>query len=144
EPPHRDPAAQGQAMSAALRLAPFLLGLAAALAGEASAQEQKSPYELVRTLRSVHDQVVQGSSSAHSFQRDLLARIARELATVDNAAWQEPRNGRAVIVYVLSGGDPRVLRNLLPLAPLPGIDDKLLKGTLAYGEGRNVEALELL
>lgn len=131
-------------MRAGGRIVILWLVLAATCASASAAEGEKEPYELVRTLRSVHDQIVQGSASAHAFQRTLLAHIAEHMVRMDRAVWQEPRNVRAALVYVLSGGDPRVLKYLLTLGPLPGVEERLLKGTIAYGEGRNGEAAELL
>ncbi len=120
----------------------FSLTLLAALAWGEEAPQQ--PYTLVRSLRRLQDQAALGSKDAHALQRTLMAQIAQKIRQARPEAWREPRNMRAVIVYVLSGGDPGVLRGLLKAGALAGVDENLLKGTLAYGEGRNAEAAQFL
>jgi chemotaxis protein MotC len=96
----------------------------------------------VRTLRLAQDRAAQGGGSQS--HRTLLAETAEQLARARDSAWKEPRNARAAVAFVLSGGDPRLLRRLLALGPLPGMDAKLVQGVLAYAEGRHAEALELM
>ena len=62
----------------------------------------------------------------------------------DPSVWGDPTNVRAVVMYVLSGGEPRVLKGLFGRRSLPGVDEKLLNGALAYSEGRDADAAELL
>lgn len=135
-------------MSAALRLASPLLALCVAsglAASAALAQEApREPVELVRSLQALQDTIAQGSSSAHLSQRSQLAHIAEQLAQAGPEVWKEPRNARAAVAFVLSGGDVRVLRKLSAMGALSAVDEKLAKGALAYGEGRNAEAAEHL
>ena len=58
--------------------------------------------------------------------------------------WKDPRNARAAVVFVLSGGSARVLQKLMRSGASADINEKLIKGALAYGEGRHDEAAELL
>jgi chemotaxis protein MotC len=109
------------------------------LAEEAPARE---PAELVRALRIAQDRIAQGEGAQS--QRALLVETAEQLAKARESAWKEPRNARAAVAFVLSGGDPRVLRRVLALGPLAGMDVKLVQGVLAYAEGRQAEALDLL
>jgi chemotaxis protein MotC len=125
-----------------LLLALPLLAIAAASAhGQDSARE---PAELVRSLRALQDQVVYGNAGAHAAQKALLGEIADRLAQAGPEVWQQPRNARAAVAFVLSGGDPRILKKLLGLGALPGMDDNLVRGALAYAEGRSAEAARLL
>lgn len=104
----------------------------------------RQPLELVRSLRSLQDQSAHGNVTAYVSQRTLLAQMAHDLAAADAAVWRDPRNVRAAIAFALSGGDPRAVKTVLSGAAIPGIDDRLMKGALAFGEGRNAEALDLL
>lgn len=131
-------------MSPALRLALPLLVLVAT-AGPAHSQDApREPVDLVRSLHMLQDEIAQGSASAHLAQRTQLAQIAEQLALAGPEVWKEPRNARAAVAFVLSGGDVRLLRRLSALGALSGMDEKLVKGALAYGEGRNAEAAEHL
>jgi chemotaxis protein MotC len=131
-------------MSRCLHVA-LAFGIALSAVIPAAAQEKaKEPYELVRDLGALQDQTVRGDAAAHSQQRKLTVEIAERMASFDAAVWRDPRNVRAIVTYVLSGGEPRVLKSLFAQKALPGVDEKLLNGALAYAEGRNTDALELL
>ncbi len=127
-----------------LRLAILLVSLAIWVAPANGQDAPREPADLVRSLRTLQDQVAYGSASAHATQKALLAQIAAELAQAKPEVWQQPRNARAAIAFVLSGGDPRILKKLLGLGALPGMDENLARGALAYGEGRSDEAAKLL
>ena len=126
--------------SAALGLGLLLAGVMAAHAEE----RPREPFELVRSLRVVQDEIAKGSSEAHIAQRRLMTSISDDLATVAADRWNEPRNVRAAILFVLSGGDPRILRSVLGLDRQPAAAETLMRGALAYAEGRSGEASEHL
>lgn len=129
-----------------IRLAPLLLAATLALGPvlPAAAAEPNAPFELVRTLQALQDQIAQGSIAAHSAQRTLLSHIDAHFLAAPAEVWQAERNARAAIVYVLSGGQPATVKRLLELQPPPKVDERLLRGALAYVEGREVEARRLL
>jgi chemotaxis protein MotC len=111
----------------------------------AEAQEGKGqPYELVRALQSLQDKVVRGNAQAHSEQRVLLAQIAEQFERLPAEGWREPRNARAAVVFVLSGGSARVLSRVAQSEAGKGMNAKLLLGTLAFGEGHLDQAAEML
>ncbi len=97
--------------------------------------QYEEPYKLIRTLEFVQDRITTGSREAHVYQRQLIAEIARKFGLVPDDAWKNPKNSDAAIIFALSGGSPKVLEKLLSLSPLPCVDDKLLKGLLAYSQG---------
>jgi chemotaxis protein MotC len=131
-----------------VRLAAKLSGAAigaALAAGAAYGQDGKGePFELVRSLQSLQDQVVKGSARAHAEQRVLLERIAEQFELLSSERWQDPKNVRAAVVFVLSGGGAHVLQKPTSSDGGRTIDPKLLKGSLAYAEGRVEEAAEML
>lgn len=102
------------------------------------------PYELIRSLQSLQEQIAHGNSHAMVAQRSLLARMDADFVAQPAEAWQDPRNARAAVIHLLSGGHPRVMRHLLSLDPAPLIDRNLLEASLAYVEGREEEMLERL
>ena len=129
------------------RPARSLIGAVLLLAGATAARAEepaREPFELVRSLHVLQDRIVRGSAEAHGAQRQVMADISVDLAAIEPRHWQEPRNVRAAVLYVLSGGDPRVLRKLLGLGRLPGETDRLVRGALAYAEGRSSDAAEHL
>ncbi len=128
-----------------IRVASF--GLMAFLAGGMASYADgrtREPFELVRSLNALQDEIARGSSAAHAAQQTLMASISAELARVEPERWKDPRNQRAAVLYVLSGGDPRILRQLLGLGHQPGQNEDMAKGALAYAEGRNAEAAKHL
>ena len=130
-------------MTTPMRFASGMLALVMACAC-AQAEEARAPSELIRELKASQDRITQGDTNAHLAQRTLLARIAEQLAAANPDVWKEPRNARAALAFVLSGGKPAVLKKLAENGALSAIDDKLVRGVLAYAEGRDADALELL
>ncbi|TDT88904.1 chemotaxis protein MotC [Azorhizobium sp. AG788] len=98
------------------------------------------PYEQVRRLQRLQDRIATGDTAALQAQRALIAEIEDAFHKADPKVWQDPRNARAAVVFFLSGGSPKELRNLLSLKPAPAIDERLLQGALAYVEGRPEDA----
>ncbi|MGP8233427.1 MAG: chemotaxis protein MotC [Methylovirgula sp.] len=121
------------AMSA-LTIAPF----------GASAAASKPPYQLVRSLHALQDQIVLGNSAARAAIPGLSAELAARLLSYNPSVWREPRNVNAVVTYVLSGGAPRVAQRILASGNCPADEKKLLEGALAYSEGHESRATTLL
>lgn len=120
-----------------------LVLVSAPVRGDSIAESLKGrePYQMVRTLAAVQDQTGVGNIAAHNVQRSLIVRIGQELAQASDEAWSEPRNARALITYVLSGGPPDLLKTLMEKrVELKGIDPNLAAGTIAFAERLNSEA----
>ena len=94
------------------------------------------PYEIVRSLQFLQDQVARGNAAAIRVQAMLLRRYGSSFLDADPSVWKDPRNLRAAALFVLSGGPPEVLRGLLSRLTLEGDDETLLEGSLAYVENR--------
>jgi len=107
-------------------------------------ETEKQPYVLMRTLRSVQDQIAQGSTAAHEQQRKLQREIAQQVRDLPPAVWDDVRNVRAAVFFVLSGGDASILKPILSRPKTPFVDRRLVRATLAYGEGRFVDALGMI
>jgi chemotaxis protein MotC len=129
--------------SAASLLAALPFMAATALAGPPDpVPDSGEPYELVRSLQAAQDDIANGNADAHSGHLALIRQIGEKFLSADAAAWSNPRNGQAVIVFMLSGGAPQIVRKL-PRDRL-NVDERLFNGALAYVEGRQDEAKELL
>ena len=98
------------------------------------------PFEMVRSLQSLQAQVAHGNSQANSAQRALLKQMRDVFENANPEVWQDARNARASVVYLLSGGHPAVMRKLLGYDPLPLVPADLMHGALAYIEGRAGDA----
>ncbi len=107
-------------------------------------EPDQQPYVLIRALRAVQDEVAAGSTSAHEDQRRMLRELGSQLPQLPMQVWQDVRNVRAAVFFALSGGDPAVLKTVIGHTETPYVERRLLRGALAYGEGRQRDALGLL
>ena len=133
-------------MTLRLKQASAVLAGVLIAAGAAYGQDGKGePFELVRSMQSLQDQVVRGNTRAHAAQRELLGRIAEQLEAVGAAEMERPQEcTRGCGVRAERRQRARVLQKMIRSGAGADIGEKLLKGALAYGEGRHDEAAELL
>lgn len=106
--------------------------------------QAKSPFELVRSLQVVQDQMVLGGNDAKNKLPKLVAQIAERMLAADPAVWKQSKNTLAAMIYTLSGGQPRVGRRIIELNVSPERELVLLEGAVAYVEGREARAKQLL
>lgn len=104
----------------------------------------KQPYLLVRSLRAVQDQIAAGSVTAHEQQRQMMHDLSAQMSELPVAVWDDVRNVRAAVFFVLSGGNPAVLNAVAERPKMPMVERRAIRGALAYGEGRVIDALGLL
>jgi len=107
-------------------------------------EPDRQPYVLMRTLRSVQDEVAAGSAEAHALQKTLMRDFGEQMRGLPGEVWSDARNVRAAIFFVLSGGDPAIVRAVVDHIKAPAMERRLLKGAVAYGEGRFVDSLAML
>ncbi|UWU78896.1 chemotaxis protein [Bradyrhizobium huanghuaihaiense] len=107
-----------------------------------AAATSSEPYELVRALQAVQDGIANGDTAAHGSHIALIRQIGEKFLAADANVWSNPQNGQAVVIYLLSGGAPQLVRKL-PRDKM-SVDGRLFDGALAYVEGRQDEARELL
>jgi len=107
-------------------------------------ETDKQPYVLLRALRAVQDEVASGSLTAHEQQRKLLRDYGEQFRALPVGVWDDVRNVRAAIFFVLCGGNPAVLKIIIGRSSTPYVERRMLKGALAYGEGRLVDALSMI
>ena len=119
-----------------------MLALAATRALADPARPFGEPYELVRALQAVQDGIANGDTAAHGSHIALIRQIGEKFLAADPTVWSNPQNGQAVVIYLLSGGAPQVVRKL-PRDKI-NVEAKLFDGALAYVEGRQDEARDLL
>jgi chemotaxis protein MotC len=98
--------------------------------------------QMVRTLQLMQDQIAIGSTEAYNGQRGLLTILDSRFMELEQDAWLDRRNVRAAAAFVLSGGNPQILRKILEMSnPSLSLEERpFVEGILAYVEGREEEA----
>ncbi|MBR0837711.1 chemotaxis protein [Bradyrhizobium manausense] len=120
----------------------MVLSLVATRGAAEPAPPSGEPYELVRALQAVQDGIANGDTAAHDSHIALIRQIGEKFLAADASVWSNPQNGQAVVIYLLSGGAPQIVRKL-PRDKI-SVDSRLFDGALAYVEGRQDEARDLL
>jgi chemotaxis protein MotC len=116
-----------------------LLALAGAARAEAIAAAAPEPYQLVRRLQMLQDDIARGNLAAHNAQPNVLKSLGDKFKDADAAVWKDPRNSRAVVTFLLSGGAPDIVTELRARVAL-NVDAAILDGAIAYVEGRPDDA----
>ena len=122
----------------------LLLWVAPEPSALAATKRDEAPFEIVRALRIFQDEAVLKAKVDSATQREAFAETAVRLAKFGRKVWEEPKNARAIVIFVLSGGDPHVLRNLIARGVSFGVDKQLVLAALAYAERRDDDAIKLL
>lgn len=111
----------------------------------AMAEQQKiQPYEVIRSLMLLQDDLVAGKSRAMSLHTSFMGRIHSHFQSADDAAWADPRNAQAALIYVLSGGDAAILARLQKLGEAAALDQHILKIALSISSGKHEEARDAI
>jgi chemotaxis protein MotC len=115
-----------------------------ALGQDGLRQESKQPFEIIQSIEALQDQIVLGSTSARAKLPALIEQLQVRLLASDREVWRDTKNARAAVIYTLSGGPPRVIRKVIDFGISSAPDLELMRGALAYVEGRETEAKKLL
>ncbi|MGM4895089.1 chemotaxis protein [Tardiphaga sp. 839_C3_N1_4] len=126
-------------MTSARIIAATLLACLGSAHAQPADDQMREPYQMVRLLQMLQDQIARGDLDAHNSQPALLKRLGENFLKADAAVWKEPRNSRAAVTFLLSGGSPQVVANLRSRNVL-NIDEAIVDGAIAYVEGRTDEA----
>lgn len=106
----------------------------------AEGQPALQPYQMVRSLQLLQDQLAGGDHAALPMQKKLLELIDQRLRKADEAVFAEKRNVRAVLIYGMSGGNPATLAEFMRNASISDENRTVLKGVLAYLHGNTQSA----
>jgi chemotaxis protein MotC len=126
-------------MTSARIIAATLLACLGSARAQSVEDQMREPYQMVRSLQMLQDQIARGDLDAHNSQPALLKRLGENFLKADAAVWKEPRNSRAAVTFLLSGGSPQVVASLRSRNVL-NIDEAIVDGAIAYVEGRTDEA----
>lgn len=118
--------------------------LAGASALPAPAAGALEPYQMVRSLQHVQDRIAGGDHAALPMQNKLLEMIDRRFRSAEAAVFAEVRNFRALLVYGMSGGNPRTIEAVLERIALGESEFNLGRGVHEFLSGRPAAARRLL
>jgi chemotaxis protein MotC len=119
------------------------IGFASHASGQSLAQPDanaKQPFEIIRSIQAIQDQVALGNAGAKSRLPNVITQLSERLLAAKPEVWREAKNARAAVLYALSGGPAKVVRKAVELGLSPEQDLELMRGTLAYLEGHYEEA----
>ncbi len=120
------------------------IGLLAAGAPVARAQEALQPYQFVRSLQLIQDRIAAGDQAAMPMQAKLLELVDARLRNAGDDDFKDARNFRALLVYGMSGGNPVTVQAAISRLKLDGPDLAIAKGVINYLNGRPAGAIAAL
>lgn len=100
--------------------------------------------DLIDELQQTQLRMANGDKSAYARQSERLRAIGEAIASAKPEVWKSRSEIEAAAAYVLSGGSPRAITQLLERGVTPKDGDALLRGALAYAAGRVRDAEALL
>ncbi|MEN3794418.1 hypothetical protein [Fulvimarina sp. MAC3] len=103
-------------------------------------EREPMPFEVIRSLQYLQDQAARGNSAALGVQRRILKRFGPSLKVRPHEIWQDKRNVRAIVLFVLSGGPSEPLSELYRQRVFPEEDMQLIQGVLAYANNQMEDA----
>ncbi len=97
-------------------------------------QKMNEVKAFVRDLGLAQDGVAQGVKDAVDLQDHIIIEIAETLDEIDVQNWLSPPDYNSVLVYVLSGGEPDVLRKIVDAGAGSEFERRLAEGVLQFAE----------
>lgn len=133
-------------MIAPAHMAAALAAVAGILSASAAHAELDplEPYQMVRSLQLVQDRIADGDHAALPMQRKLIELIDDRLRSTTSDDYEDRRNFRALLVYAMSGGNPRTVEAIVSRLSLEETDAKLGTGVLEYLRGHPGSAAKAL
>lgn len=108
------------------------------------APRAKQPFDYARELQVNQDYMLRGRDDALQRQSKLIGDIGEALRSAAPEVWKDERNARAAVIFACNGGGVAALREALGKGVLAKRYMDLVKGIVAYAEGRDEQATELL
>ena len=118
-----------------------LLTLAVGASAPASAQSISA---MAADLQTLQVQIASGDKSAFAAQSERLNAIGAAIAVAKPEVWQSKSETDAAVIYLLSGGQPRDIVQLLQSGDVPKSEMSLMRGAIAYVLGDEADAKALL
>lgn len=102
--------------------------------GHATAADQAvlAPYQMVRSLQIVQDRIADGDHAALPMQKKMIEMIDKRLLEARPDEFADRRNFEALVIYGMSGGNPKTLETVAAGLELDPHDAALTGGLVAY------------
>jgi chemotaxis protein MotC len=127
--------------SPAIARALVVLALALGVAAPARAQ---SIAAMTRDLQTLQVRIAAGDKSAYTAQAERLKAIGAAIAAAKPDAWRTKSETDAAVLYLLSGGQPRDIAQLVDSGAAPESERPLMRAAIAYVQGNDAEARSLM
>jgi chemotaxis protein MotC len=120
-------------------LSAVLVALGLMLApGQGRADPSSStPFEMMRALSILQDQIAAGNAIAQVGQVKMIERMAERFSVIDTAVWKDKRNARALVLYLFGGGNAAALDGLIVKDDIAKGYEVLFEGAMAYALGKD-------
>ncbi len=109
-----------------------------------SAAKEVEPFQYALALQKLQDQIVLGNLEAHQAQLKMLRLMSKSFKQARIVDWQERKNAEALLIFLLSGGNPNIAIELLAIKNQPNLPKGVLAGALAFVSGEPKAALKFL
>lgn len=96
--------------------------------------------KLVRELGEVQDRIALGKAEALADQQRQFGILADEFDQIDSGNWQSLPKTDDILVYVLSGGEPDVLRRFMAASPPVAAEKRVVESVLHFVDQNSREA----
>ena len=103
-----------------------------------------APFEVVRRLQQLQDGIAEGDAIAQAAHAKAIEHTARLFVRAPLATWSDPRNARALVVYLFSGGSGPAIAEVVAPSALAQPYRALYMGALAYSLGDDETARSVL
>ena len=91
-----------------------------------------APYQMVRSLQIVQDRIADGDHAVLPMQKKMIEMIDKRLLSASPDEFADRRNFEALVIYGMSGGNPKTLETVASSLNLDPHDAALTAGLVAY------------
>lgn len=115
----------------------FTLGLLLSPMQGRADPSSSTPFEMMRALSILQDQIAAGNAIAQVGQIKMVERMAERFSTIDTGVWKDKRNARALVLYLFGGGNVAALNGLITKEDIAKGYEVLFEGAMAYALGND-------
>jgi chemotaxis protein MotC len=134
----------GRLRASVLRICASVVLAVAAFASARAVETDRTISQMMSDLQRLQAQMAFGDKAAYAAQRDRLRAIGAAILAAKPETWKDKNETDAAVAYVLSGGQPRIIAQLLEKGDIPAKEQPLMRGAEDYVSGNQAEAQALL